>query len=483
MPCGLFHAPVSDKLPPVMPTTPPKPVFGARDAALSAILDAWSGKGFAADSIRQRRQAGLLGARDADLAIHLALAALRHGQTIDHVLSAVARYQRRRVSPWIRAVLHLAASQVVYSDRVPPHAAVHQAVELARGVAGSSAAGMCNAVLRRLCGAIREERGPWKADDSQRVRIEWDRAALFNTAVLPDPLADSEEHLLAASGVPRVVWRAAQASAGTEAARNMAWASQATPCIHLHPNPLKVSADSFRSAVLELEPLVEWSDGIAVLPLDARVLDSPLLREGLAFVQDRTAHAAALYVGARAGERILDYCAAPGGKTIAMAFASGGLAQVVACDASRSRLKRVSDNIERLGIGNVQAVLLPSGGSSPFDSEESFDAVLVDVPCTNTGVLARRPEARFRLGERHLHQLIELQASLLSSAAAHVRPGGRLVYSTCSVLPRENAEQVRRFLADRHTWNLEDERMTLPAWGPRATDWQDGGFVARLRHR
>lgn len=483
MPCGLFHAPVSDKLPPAMPQTTPKPVFGARDAALSAILDAWSRKGFAADSIRQRRRAGLLGERDANLAIHLALAALRHGQTIDHVLSAVARYQRRRVSPWIRAVLHLAASQVIYSDRVPPHAAVHQAVELARGVAGSSAGGMCNAVLRRLCGAIREERGSWKADDPQRVRIEWDRAALFNTAVLPDSLVDPEGHLVAASGVPRVVWRAVQASAGNEAARSVAWASQATPCIHLHPNPLKASANSFLSAVLEQDPRAEWRDGIAVLPHDTSVLDGPLLREGLAFVQDRTAHSAALYVEARAGERILDYCAAPGGKTIAMALASGGSAQVVACDASLSRLKRVSDNVERLGIGNVQTVLLPSEGSSPFDPEKSFDAVLVDVPCTNTGVLARRPEARFRLDERHMLQLIDLQASLLARAAANVRPGGRLVYSTCSVLPRENAEQVRRFLADRHTWSLEDERMTLPAWGPRQSDWQDGGFVARLRHR
>jgi 16S rRNA (cytosine967-C5)-methyltransferase len=197
-------------------------------------------------------------------------------------------------------------------------------------------------------------------------------------------------------------------------------------------------------------------------------------------VQGETALRAAEAVGAAAGERVLDLCSAPGGKTAVLA-ASG--AAVVALDASPERLERARETLARLGLAERVELAVNAPGAL---AGERFDAVLVDAPCSNTGVLAARPEARWRFGPKTKRELGLLQARLLRQGAEHVAPGGRLVWSTCALDADENRRAVEGFLAEHAEFALETEQETLP---DPATDQAsgagpvDGGYFARLARR
>jgi 16S rRNA (cytosine967-C5)-methyltransferase len=199
-------------------------------------------------------------------------------------------------------------------------------------------------------------------------------------------------------------------------------------------------------------------------------------------VQDTTAHAAAQAVEARPGEHVLDVCAAPGGKSIALALAMEDRGCVVACDTAPARLMRVDANVTRLGLNCVRTRLHGPTQADVGSDDGKFDAALVDVPCSNTGVIARRPEARLGLTRQKLRSLVAVQRGLLQTAADWVRPQGRLVYSTCSIEPEENEQVVAAFLKTNAAWRLACEKTFVPAWGPRASDWRDGGYYAQFVH-
>lgn len=454
----------------------------ARTAATLAITDALTGRRFAQDVLRELRDADRIDGRDAALAAEIALGAVRHLVTLEHVLGAVATYHRRRTPPHVRAVLLAAAFQIIWMDRIPIHAAVDEAVERARERAGGRAPGMVNAVLRRLCDAIEDRGVAWRRLEPTLVRTSWDHATRFRRAVLPDPVAAGEAaHLAAATGETPARFRTLAERFGAAEAERVAWASQAIPAIVVHRNPLRIDAEAFRIAVdAAAHHPAEIGGDAAFATANEPVMDWPAFRRGQLFVQDLTAHEAAAAVGARPGERVLDLCAAPGGKSIALALAMQDQGTVIACDTNAQRLARVLANVSRLELSCVQPRLLSPVADDPLADEAPFDAALVDVPCSNTGVIARRPEARLGLSARKLNSLTAMQERLLRVAAAHVRPGGRLVYSTCSIEPEENEAIVHAFLRAHVAWRLELERTTQPACGPRLADWRDGGYVARL---
>ncbi|HUR29705.1 MAG TPA: SAM-dependent methyltransferase, partial [Planctomycetota bacterium] len=232
---------------------------------------------------------------------------------------------------------------------------------------------------------------------------------------------------------------------------------------------------------------------LAAAEASEAALASDLMRSGRISVQGETALRAAEAVQAQGGESLLDLCAAPGGKT-AVLLASG--AHVVACDVGEEKLARLRSTLERLSLSE-RAELCVSDGTSNVPARE-FDGVLVDAPCTNTGVLAARPEARWRYGPKTKAELVTLQARLIREGAARVRPGGRLVWSTCSLDPDENARLVRKFLEEDPRFALEEELESLPGdalsppldlsalpteSGARGNGPIDGGYFARLRRR
>jgi 16S rRNA (cytosine967-C5)-methyltransferase len=243
---------------------------------------------------------------------------------------------------------------------------------------------------------------------------------------------------------------------------------------------LRVARGDVELVRAELAPEVELRASahprILLAPTGAAraVIASPAFARGDVTVQGESALRAAELVGAAPGERILDLCAAPGGKTAVLA-ASG--ARVVASDSSERRAQRLRETLARL-VPAADVELRTGDGAAGIEPGSS-DAVLVDVPCSNTGVLAARPGARWRFGQESQRSLGAIQERLLSEAAACVRPGGRLVYSTCSIEPEENQRRVRAFLAANPGWSLAREIESLPA-GRGGAGPVDGGYAARL---
>lgn len=453
-----------------------------REAAFRAAYQALRGQRFVSETLADLRARGRIEGRDAALAMGIAFGAVRHVITIQQVLRAVAQLNERRLEPGLRAVFLVAAYQLIWMDRIPEFAAVDEAVEQARRHVGDRAASMVNAVLRNLVRAIEQRRSAWRPRDPRQVRVSWDQACAFNTDVLPGPDDDGlDTHLAAATGERLARYRTLIERFGGRQAEQIAWASQALPVIALHRNVLRINAAAFQTRVRgQYGGLVEWSPDVAFLPASADVLETALFREGRVHVQDVTAHGAALLLDARPGECILDLCAAPGGKSVVLAQQMEDRGEVVACDASPDRILRVRENAKRMRLTSIRTHLIRTSDASESDLSRTFDAALVDVPCTNTGVIARRPEARLGLTVEKLKSLVRLQAALLRRAAACVRPGGRLVYGTCSIEPEENEQVVEAFVAENPAWRLDAAQTTLPAWGPRLSDWHDGGFAARL---
>jgi 16S rRNA (cytosine967-C5)-methyltransferase len=457
-----------------------EPPRTARELAVQAILAAEAGERYVADMLAEAR--GTMDSRDAGLAREIALGVTRHAVTLNHILRRVADYDPLHTHSSLRAILSAAAFEAVWLDRVPLFAAVNEAVDLARAMRGRAAAGMVNAILRRLAGAITERRAVWTPGDARRVRVSWSEACVFSHEVLPAPDAQpAYSHIAAATGESTQRFATWVSRYGEQSAEQIAWASQAVPPIVLQRNALRLSAAEFESSLREyFGDDADVTGEAAFLPPSARLTELPAFSRGAAFAQDATAHAAAAAVQAMPGERILDLCAAPGGKSIALAIAMRDQGEVVACDDDARRLERVGENAARLGLSCIRSRVI-RGVDARQDGLGLFDAVLVDAPCSNSGVLARRPEARGRINDRNLAGLHSLQLGLLTQAAALVKPGGRLVYSTCSIEPAENEQVVAAFATAHDGWICEASELTLPAWGPRGADWRDGGFFARLR--
>jgi len=196
--------------------------------------------------------------------------------------------------------------------------------------------------------------------------------------------------------------------------------------------------------------------------------------DGWFCVQDESAMAVATALSPKPGSRVLDLCAAPGGKTTHLAELMEGSGEIIACDTSDRRLEVVVRLAARMGAGLIQTLLLTATEDQPVKPEGLFDYVLVDVPCSNTGVLGRRPEVRDRLQSQDFRFLVPIQEKLLNRGLDKTSPNGYLVYSTCSIEPEENGQLVRKVLEQRKDFKLEEEKESVP--GQPA----DGGYWARL---
>jgi 16S rRNA (cytosine967-C5)-methyltransferase len=247
-------------------------------------------------------------------------------------------------------------------------------------------------------------------------------------------------------------WLEPYLEAGLKAglAREMAAAEQEAP-LDLRVNRLKTDREAVRAALARLD--IEAAR-TRLSPLGLRLFERvplgtlELFKKGQIEVQDEGSQIASLLVDARPGMRVVDFCAGAGGKTLALAAAMENRGHLVACDVSAQRLERAAERLRRAGAEIVQRKLL-SGARDKWVKRhaQSFDRVLIDAPCTGTGTWRRNPDAKWRLAPEGLAELVERQAEILDSAARLVRPGGRLVYVTCSLLVEENEAQIERFLA------------------------------------
>jgi 16S rRNA (cytosine967-C5)-methyltransferase len=407
-----------------------------------------------------------LSSEDRSLSYELTLGVLRRQLWLDRALEHFAGRAADKLDAPVRRALRLGLYQIRFLTRVPARAAVNESVNLVHAARLRSAAPFVNAVLRR---AAREP--------------EYDPAS-----EIQDPL---ERVSVETSHPAWLVARWVEAF-GREEAEAFARANNDSAPAAFRVNTLSPNSDALvnelRDAGLSLAPSrvapgawrVEGGAG-------AGALLRGLAAEGKVYLQDEASQLVAHILGAREGERVLDTCAAPGSKTTHAAALAGDRALFVASDLYEHRLRTVAETCARLGVRSVHVVALDAERALPF-ADDAFDRVLVDAPCTGTGTLRHNPEIRWRLAPENIRELAAVQSRILHEAARVVRPGGRLVYSTCSVEREENEEVLTRFFGAHEDFKQltaapAPPEILLPSGAARTwpqRDDVDGFFVAAL---
>jgi 16S rRNA (cytosine967-C5)-methyltransferase len=412
---------------------------------------AYADRALAAEATRAR-----LDSRERAFATQLAYGAIQRRRTLDHVISAGAGRPAAELDPPILDALRLGVLQLLFLDGVAPHAAVDQSVELAKA-GGGPGFKLVNAVLRR---AGREGPALLAALGDATPR----EAALRHS--VPDWIAE-------------LWWEAL----GPDDARGLLAVVNAPAESALRVNALVAQPDAVRAQLAERgiatrpappalpdQPLPE---GILLdAPLD--LPNDPLWDTGALVPQSRAAMSTARLLAPPRGSRVLDLCAAPGGKATHLAALAGPGGEVVAVERNARRADALRRTCARLRADRIVRVETADAAAPRADGP--FDAVLVDPPCSGLGTLQGRPDLRWRVRPEAIVQLAELQLGILTAGAAALKPGGALVYATCTISPPENERVVERFLAREPRFALERRHLILPH-----RDATDGFFLARLR--
>ena len=391
----------------------------ARIAAYDTILAVAAGSADLPSALARAR-VRLRDERDRGLAGEIATGALRWQAAADHLVQQFSGRTVEKLDAEVLAILRISVFQLLHLDRVPASAVVDDAVQLARKAGKGSAAGFVNALLRRV--------------SRERAR-------------LPLPASPPIELLSITLSHPRWLAERWLMRHGAEDAERWARFDNTPAALTLRVNTLLTTREALArdlaAAGVETEPTQFAAHALTVTA--GNPLLTPLSRTGLFVVQDEASQLVGEFVRAASGERILDACASPGGKTTQMAAAMRDGGTIVAADVRGRRLDLLSRAVARSGARSIRVVQADARGAPPYRA--SFDAVLLDAPCSGLGTIRRDPDVRWRRAEADLPLLAATQRTMLTQLAAVVRPGGRLVYSTCSSEPEENEEVVDTFLS------------------------------------
>jgi 16S rRNA (cytosine967-C5)-methyltransferase len=397
--------------------------------------------------------------RDRGLLFELAAGTLRWQNEIDALIAACNQRPPAELQSQVRAVLRMGTYQLRHLDRVPAHAVVHESVELVRALGHTRAAGFVNAVLR----TIAREPAPLPARPGPDASPAAQIAYLTTTLSHPEWL------------VTRWIDRH-----GFEAAERWCEFNNRAPDVTvrlLAPRPIEDMVAALRAAGVDAMPAPWVADAIRLPPGGLGRLP-PELRDQL-FVQDEASQIVALSVGAMPGDRVLDACASPGGKTVLLAARMAGRGLLIASDRRLGRVRLLSATLAR-AHAHARVVALDAARPLPFGPV--FDRVLLDAPCSGLGTLRRDPDLKWSRLPTDLARFAPAQALMLTRAADAVRPGGSLVYATCSSEPEENDQVIAAFLTSRPDFALV--RATPGPAVPRGdTLVDDAGFLRTLPFR
>ena len=404
------------------------------------------------DLLDSELQAHRLSPVDRGLCQTLVYGIARWQMTLDWLIAR--KTEGRTQKEALRVLLQLGLFQMFWLERIPNHAAVHATVELAKQLGLGPQSGFVNAVLR---GYTRER------DATEKL--------LRELKVSQPALGHSH---------PEWLYERWRARWGAERAVQLMEWNNAAPPAYARVNKLKANAAKL-TAQWEMEGVKfatvkwDWTESDEVFRLESHPPLASLrsFKEGMFYIQDPSTLLAARELGPKPGESVLDLCAAPGGKTALIAQMMENRGRIAAQDRDPSRLELIRENCARLGVTIAETSIPPSG--ILVNPGKKFDRVLVDAPCSNTGVMRRRVELRWRVRPEEIERLRATQLELLRQAAPRLKPGGTLVYSTCSLEPEENSAVAQSFVAEQPEFKLEKERELLPF-----ADGVDGAYVARL---
>ena len=404
----------------------------ARQLTLRALLEWEKGRSFSDEILHTLFERQRLTPLDRAFAMETFFGTLRNLMRLDFLIE---RLREGALDAGTRAVLRLGLYQI-FQMRTAAHAAVNETVEL-----GGHARGLVNAVLRR---ALREKEA-------------------LEAALEAAPLSVRTSH-------PEFLIERWNAEFGTDATQRLcAWNNQPAE-VHVRANGLKVTTGELLRATPEATPSPAH-------PLMLKVPHLPFawIAHGLCYVQDPSTLLACELLDPQPGERVLDACAAPGGKTTYLAQLMQNEGEIIACDLYESRVARLRENLERLGVTNTKALVYDCMRAGPPLAPGSFDRILIDAPCSNTGVIRRRVDVRWRLTDEDFVRMPAQQLALIRRCAPLLKPGGTLVYSTCSLEAEENDQLVERIAREIPELRFIESRRTLPF-----VDNVDGAFAAKF---
>jgi len=402
----------------------------------------------------------------------LSYGVLRWRGKLDWVIGRFSKVPREKIEPWILNTLRLGLYQILHLTRTPVSAAVNESVELAKKIRGRGGAGFVNGLLRSV---VREREG----------------------VVYPDITKDPILHLSVAESYPSWLVQRWVGEWGIEETLRICRAMNQISPLTLRTNTLKISPEDLIERLREkgLTPLPTSYAAEGMVLKDAPpVSELPFFKEGLYIIQDEASQLVTEVLGPRSGERILDACAAPGGKATHIAQRMKNEGDIYALDLTMEKLSLVAEACKRLGVKIMRTLRGDGTKPLPIPQGMKFDRVLADVPCSGFGTLRKNPDLKWRKGEGDIHRMSELQSSILRSVSRYVKEGGVLVYSTCTIFREENEDVVEKFLMEHPGFQWDEMASVLPEKDRPfiqknflktfpGGDEMDGFFVARLIKR
>lgn len=439
--------------------------MNAREVALLTLNACERQGGWSDGTLKKQLAEAKLDGRDAALATQLCFGVLQNRILLDFYLSHLSNISLKRMESKVLQALRLGAYQLLFLDRIPHSAAVNSTVELVRAHSKNPRVpGMVNAILRGL------ER---------------------NLHQLPTiPSEDRAAYLSTLYSHPEWLVKEFLSVLGPEGTAELLRANNGHPPVTAMVNTTKTTLEELVQLLdqqgVEAQPH-PWLENCLILSGTGNLEALDSFQQGLFYVQDLASRLAVMASGVRPGDRVLDVCAAPGGKSFAAAIQMENRGEVLSCDIHPHKKKLIQNGADRLGLSIIRPMTADGKVFRPWWKEQ-FDAVIVDAPCSGLGVIRKKPDIRYKDPEP-LKELPEVQLAILSNAAQYVKPGGVLLYSTCTVLERENQAVVHRFLNQRS--DVKSESFTLPGVGGNCVDgmlplWPhihgtDGFFISKLR--
>ena len=437
----------------------------SRKAALRVLVNCRTNGAWADAALNvQIRRDGLSGA-DAALCSRIVYGVLQNQLLLDHYISAYCSQKPDHLQPPLLDILRIGAYQILFLDKIPDSAAVNESVELAKMFKRGQAAGLVNAVLRKIS---------------------------KNKENLPEiPGQNPERTLSIRYSHPRWLVKRLLPILGVEETEKFLAANNDVAPMTVQVNPLKTSVEKLTAELTEAGVTVKphaWVPDCLELSGTGDLTALRAFREGDFMVQDPAARLVSLIADVKPGQRVLDVCAAPGGKSFSAAFAMGNQGSIQSCDLHENKLKRVRESAERLGITCIEAAPADGRVFKP-EWENAFDVVLVDAPCSGLGIIRKKPDTRYKKADE-LFALPVIQTAILENAARYVAPGGTLVYSTCTILSEENEQVSDAFLAEHPEFSRESFTLPEPVGKTdgRLTLWPqrhdtDGFYICRMTRK
>ncbi len=408
----------------------------ARLVALDVLRDIHEKGAYASLALQNRLREARLAPNDRRLVTSIVYTTLERQDQLDYVLDHLMDRPTQNILQ--RDILRLSACQLLFHERIPESAAVNEGVKLAKIVGMESASGFMNAVLRNLA--------------RQKGEIQW-----------PDREENLEEYLHVMGSMPLWLVRKLTEVYGGETAEQIIMYQKQEHGMVVRPNMIRLTDDAFEA--LLHKKTWNWQRGIAphayLISGAVEIASDEDYKKGLFSIQGQSSILAGEAVQAKPGMRVLDACAAPGGKAAYLSETMQDTGRVFAWEVHEKRAALLEAMKQRLRLENIR-ISVRDALAEKQDLEGTLDAVLLDAPCTGLGVIGEKPDLKYRLQESDIPPIVKTQAQLLDMVSRYVKPGGTLVYSTCSILPEENTEQIERFLHNHPAFSVQPLPTTYP---------------------